>query len=135
MKITLKYLKTAWNKERLNLIQKRAFIIASDKMLKFPNTLIAIDAIWTDDHDRILKQKRKIKLAKHIFVSQFCDIAVKEYDTVCKLLKVKKIILVGDIKFFNISKSLLKKLKSRVEIIHAYFPIKAIKRIKNASLS
>src|SRR5271157_230908 len=114
MKITLSHLKKGWNSARLNKIKEVGFVIGSDEFLNEPYDILAlycIDAIWSEDHDGSVEKRNiartKNALFKHIFISEICDVAVEEYATVCKLLKVKTICLLGNKKFIQISKKLL----------------------------
>ena len=117
MKITLSHLKKGWNSARLKKIKEVGFVIGSDTFLNRPYHILAlycIDAIWSDDHDGSVekrniarKSKRYGLIFKHIFISEICGVAVEEYATVCKLLKVKTIFLLGDKKFTERSRKLL----------------------------
>lgn len=126
MEITLEYLKTAWSEKRIQKIKEIGFVIASDSFLKpiFSHVFMdmnlkhvketvgtcvidLIDAIWTDEHDKVLETKRSKNMFRHIFISEICDVAVGEYATVCELLQVKTIFVLGDAEFINRSKELL----------------------------
>lgn len=124
MKITLPYLKKAWDKARISKIKKAGeFWVGSEKMLDSPGTLHLLprlDAVWSTNHDRAVKKRNDLRercYAKHIFISQICDVAVEEYETVCRLLKINRIAFVsfeGDKKFFSLSEKAFK--DSKVEI-------------------
>jgi hypothetical protein len=120
MRITLNHLKKAWNDNRLKKIHTEAFAIGSDKLFNLKISGVVqnlIDAIWSDDHDRAVAKRNKFRQEycqfKHVFISEICDVAVDEYKTVCNLLRVKNILLVGlkrDKKFFRVSRKLLKQI-------------------------
>jgi hypothetical protein len=116
MKITLTHLKKGWNSTRLKKIKEIGFVIGSDKFLNQPYHVLAlycIDAIWSDDHDGSVEKRNNARKGtlgeffKHVFISEICDVAVEEYATVCKLLKVKTIFLLGDKEFTKKSRKLL----------------------------
>ena len=128
IKITLKYLKTRWDDDRIKNIKKSSFIIGFDKILLSKKLCppsvtpysILVDAILTDKHATMVKKRDKTAGASHLFVSQFCDVAAKEYNLVCKILKAKKITFVGDEKFLRKTKTLKIDKKIKIE----YFQIK-----------
>ena len=113
MRITLKHLKTRWNKTRLKRMRHGIFFVGSDKILNKNSNcnLFSIDAVWSKNHDLTIQKRDNNKDAKHIFISEICDTAVEEYKTVCKLLKIRIIVIVGveiEKEFFDMSKKLLK---------------------------
>lgn len=113
MKITLSHLRKGWDQKRLRkIIKSKQFVLGQDKVLDINNSLITynIDAIWSEDFNKTLEKKRSKKIFKHIFISEICDIAVEEYATVCKLLKIEAIRLYGDKRFVDKSKKLLSKI-------------------------
>jgi hypothetical protein len=98
MKITLSHLKKLWDDYRIKRIkQNQAFFVCSEKVLacKKRNIIKHIDAVWSDDHDGTVKKRNEFRRLKHMFVSQICDVAAEEYATVCKILKLKGIVLVA----------------------------------------
>ena len=68
-------------------IKRRGLTIGSGSFLKPGRHLEEIDAVWGDDHDGLVQKRNRLreqhKVAKHIFISQICDVAVEEYATVC----------------------------------------------------
>ncbi len=87
------------------------FHLASSKIMSVYAYCDLIDAVWDKNFDSLIKKRDKNEFAQHIFVSQMCDVpAVDEYATVCKLLGVKIINLVGNKVFYEKSKKLLSKI-------------------------
>jgi len=112
MKITLKYLRILWNPARIDRLRNGIFFVGSENLLNKNSNcnLNNIDAIWSKNHDRAVEKRNKNKNAKHIFISKICDVAVEEYETVCKLLKIQVIKIVGlsrEKDFFETSKKML----------------------------
>ena len=112
MKITIKHLKTGWNPKRMKSIKTRGLTIGSGSLLKPGRHLEEIDAVWGKDHDGLVQKRNQLreqhKVARHIFVSQICDVAVEEYATVLKLLGTNRINIMGtSLKFIEDSKNLL----------------------------
>lgn len=85
-------------------------MVGSQSLLK-PKTNIdlhVVDAVWSHNHDAAVILRDRNPKAGHIFISEMCDVAVEEYATVCRLLKVKHIIVIGTThKFLTESKKLL----------------------------
>lgn len=125
-KITLKFLQSGWGSGRIkDLKLSRKLVLGSDKMLYlsewkkrgFTRTSLELSrtflhCVWSEDHDKTLKHKRRhIEKFGRIFVSQICDVAVAEYAKVCKILGLKKILIISfkdDTAFFRKSLKLLK---------------------------
>jgi len=111
MKITMKHLKRLWDSARLARIRNGIFHVCSDGVLsKKSDDLHFVDAVWSENHDATVQLRNATENAKHIFVSEICDVAVEEYATVCRLLRVQKIVLVGlkrEQKFFKVSERML----------------------------
>jgi len=99
MIITLSHLKKLWNSERIKKIKtNKAFSVASERVLDYKKRdgiIKYVDAVWSDDHDGTVEKRNRCKRLKHMFVSQICDVAVEEYATVCKILKLQGIVLVA----------------------------------------
>ena len=121
MKITLKHLKKRWDKDHLADIKMAGrLVIGSDRIFGLSDAVTTfIDAVWSEDHDGAVEKRDSNKERfKHIFISEMCKVAVEEYDTVCHLLGLSKILLLsvqGDVDFFLKSEELLKSLNVPIE--------------------
>jgi hypothetical protein len=118
MKITLAHLKTRWDNDRIKAIKKtKTLIIGSEKVISSETNIYishVISTIWSKNHDRAVRKRNEHKYFKHVFISQICDVAVEEYKTVCEFFGIKKIMLVGDKRFINQSKKMLKPLNKEM---------------------
>ena len=130
-KITLEFLKTGWSNDSIKkLRQSKTLVLGSDKLLYvsewkkrgytgISNLLQQVNCIWAEDHDKAVTQRRRRKI-KGIFISRICDIAIAEYQKVCKILGVNRILLVSfedDKEFFKKSRKALKTLDVEIEDI------------------
>lgn len=110
MNITLLHLKKLWDKTRLKKIELYGLTVCSDKILnfkKYSNLIPLIDAVWSEDHDGTVTKRNRSKHSKHIFVSQICGVAQREYKQVLEILNTKTITFVSekeDRRFFSKSR-------------------------------
>jgi len=105
MDITLQHLKKAWDKNRLRRIKRRGMFIGSEESLlkKYSKQWPKIDAVWSDNFLKALGRRNRNKKngTKHIFISEICDIAVKEYEQVGDILNNYDITFVGSDQFIK----------------------------------
>jgi hypothetical protein len=120
MKITIKHLKSRWTKGHIadmKTVSKR-LVIGSEKIFQFPDHITTfVDAVWSKDHDGAVKKRDGNKQFHHIFISEMGKTAANEYEQVCGLFGLSKILLIsipGD-PFFEESRELLEPLKLYIE--------------------
>lgn len=129
-KITLEFLKTGGDDGIRDIRKSKTLVLGSDKLLYISewkkrgfsgisNLLQQVNCIWAEDHDKAVTQKCRRKI-KGIFISRICDIAVAEYQKVCEILGVNRILLVSfedDKEFFKKSRKTLKSFDIEIEDI------------------
>lgn len=95
MKITLKYLKTAWSPSRIKKIKEFGFVICDEFHLRNATNMSLVDACIAKSFNETLKYKRSRKDIPHIFISEWCRLAIEEYEQVCSLLNPASITYIG----------------------------------------
>ena len=95
MNITLKHLKTAWSPSRIKKIKEFGFVICDQFHLFNANNLSLVDACICKQFKETLEYKRSRKDISHIFISEWCRLAIEEYEQVCEILIPKSITYIG----------------------------------------
>ena len=95
MIITIKHLKTAWNIQRINKIKNFGFVICDEFHLRNAKNLALVDACISKNFKETLDYRRSKKDISHIFISEWCKLAIDEYEQVIKLLDPKSVTYIG----------------------------------------